>query len=76
MSDNSGKLCIDLCCGKKGLSQAFADAGWTMLTVDIDPRFNPTLIADITKVKWETWEHDPILNLSRFKERVLLASPP
>ena len=36
---------LDLCCGKKGASQAFTD--WDVVTVDIDPKFNPDIVADI-----------------------------
>lgn len=50
MTDNSDKLCIDLCCGRKGFSRAFAEAGWEVVTVDIDPRFEPTVCADVLEL--------------------------
>ena len=40
-------LCIDLCSGLGGLSQAFKAAKWEVITVDIDPKFHPTICADV-----------------------------
>lgn len=77
-----GKVCIDLCskctvvdlcCGLKGFSQAFADAGWKVVTVDIEPKFNPTVIADITAIDWLQFKRDYLDDKS---PDVLLASPP
>ncbi len=42
------KTCIDLCCGLKGFSQAFAeDPNWEVITVDIERKFKPTIQADV-----------------------------
>lgn len=38
---------LDLFCGTKSMSKAFAAAGWEVYTVDWDKSFNPTLCADI-----------------------------
>ena len=40
------RLSIELCSGLKGFSQAFADAGWEVVTVDVDPSFAPSIVAD------------------------------
>ena len=45
-------LCLDLCSGLGGASQAMHDRGWTVVTVDIDPSFNPTIVADIHTWSW------------------------
>ncbi len=37
----------DLCCGLKGASAAFEARGWRVVSVDIDPTFRPTILADI-----------------------------
>ena len=46
-------LMLDLCCGLKGASQAMKSAGWSVLTVDIDERFAPDVVADLM-----TWRYD------------------
>jgi site-specific DNA-cytosine methylase len=55
---------LDLCCGLGGASAAFRDAGDYVVTVDIEPRFRPTVIADVRafhpRGRWD----------------VILASPP
>lgn len=45
---------LDLCCGKKGASKEFEKAGWDIVTVDINPKFNPTIIADINNLHLES----------------------
>ena len=49
----SDRLCIDLCSGLGGFSQAFVDAGWDVLRIDNDDRFRGvpfTIIADVCQV--------------------------
>ena len=67
------KLCIDLCSGLGGFSQAFVDAGWEVITVDIEPKFNPTICMDVRgeAVKAELWGKS-----QSYEEVVMLASPP
>jgi len=67
------KLCMDLCSGKGGFSQAFVQAGWQVITVDIEAKFKPTVIADITKIDWEQFKRDYLHDES---PDVLLESPP
>lgn len=46
-------IMLDICCGLCGASAAFRDRGWEVITVDIDPQFNPDIIADI-----RTWHYN------------------
>jgi hypothetical protein len=42
------KLCIDLCSGKGGISQAFdKEPNWFVVRVDVERKFKPTIIADV-----------------------------
>lgn len=45
-------LMLDLCCGLKGASQAMTDRGWAVVTVDIDPSFDPDIVADLITWSW------------------------
>jgi hypothetical protein len=38
---------LDLCSGLGGASQPALDRGWKVIRVDIDPRFNPDIVADL-----------------------------
>lgn len=64
-------LMLDLCCGLKGASQAFAARGWDVVTLDIDPRFNPDIVADLREWQWTgprpdlIWLSDPCTEFSR-----------
>jgi len=40
-------LMVDLCAGLKGASKAMSERGWTVITLDIDPGFEPDIIADV-----------------------------
>ena len=71
------KLCIDLCSGLGGFSQAFVDAGWEVVTVDIDPSFNPTVCADILTLSASDIETKTKLRaFSAYEKVVVVASPP
>ena len=42
------KMCIDLCSGLGGFSQAFmSDENWEVIRIDINPKFKPTIVADV-----------------------------
>lgn len=56
---------LDLCCGLKGASQPAIDRGWKVITVDIDPRFKPDIVADVRALPFRPFRVD-----------VLWASPP
>ena len=46
-------LVLELCCGWKSVSNCLVqDHGWTATTVDILPKFKPTIQADVT-----TWDY-------------------
>ncbi|MCW4048034.1 MAG: DNA cytosine methyltransferase [Candidatus Bathyarchaeota archaeon] len=61
------KLCIDLCCGLKGSSAAFAnDSNWEVVTVDIERKFKPTIVADVRYLPLK----------ENLNPTLLLASPP
>ena len=47
MSEEIQPLGIDYCCGLKGASQAWRELGWEVLTLDIEPRFEPDIVADL-----------------------------
>ena len=40
-------IVLELFCGKKSISNAFAKRGHITYTVDWEPKFNPTLCADV-----------------------------
>ena len=61
------KLCIDLCAGLKGFSQAFEDSeDWDVISIEINKKQHPTIQADVC--------HLPLKK--NLKPDVLLASPP
>lgn len=70
------RLCVDLCCGLKGFSSAFAEAGWEVVTVDIDPKFSPTIVADITTLGASTIWKATKRGKGGYGLVVVLASPP
>lgn len=43
---------LDLCCGLKGASQAMSEAGWDVVTLDVEAKFNPDVVANLN-----TWEY-------------------
>lgn len=66
MTSRASKLCVDLCSGLGGFSQAFVKANWEVVTIDIQKKFKPTIQADVRYLPLkENLEPD-----------VLLASPP
>ena len=42
---------LELFCGTKSMGKAFEQLGWEVVSVDIEPRFEPTILADI-----RTWD--------------------
>ena len=60
---------LDLFSGLGGFSQPFRDRGHEVVTLDIDPGFNPDIVADIREIRY------PSLSLEGDFD-VALASPP
>jgi len=69
-------LCVDLCSGLGGMSRAFVDAGWEVVTVDVEAKFNPTICQDIRTVTKEIVEQACRSHLTQYDKVVVLASPP
>lgn len=42
-------LMVDLCSGLGGASKPFKERGWEVITVDINPEFEPDVLGDVTK---------------------------
>lgn len=45
-------LMLDLGSGLKGASQAMVERGWEVVTVDINPAFEPDIVADLRQWSW------------------------
>ena len=62
---------LELCCGWKSVSNAFAtNHHWHTVTVDILPKFKPTLLTDVTRWDYRAYfETHPVPD-------VIWASPP
>ena len=67
------RLCIDLCSGLGGFSRAFIDAGWEVITVDIEAKFNPTICADLTTIDWTIFKVNVLQGRT---PDIILAAPP
>lgn len=63
---------LDLFAGMGGASRAMREAGWTVITVDNDPQFNPDILADITTFHYTgpkpdlVWASPPCTEFSRY----------
>lgn len=74
MTATNRKICVDLCRGLGGFSRAFEEKpDWKVISVDIDPKFKPTLCIDVTKIDWTEFKQTYCEGRS---PDVLLASPP
>lgn len=68
---NEKLLMLDIGSGLGGASQAMKSRGWRVLTVDIEPRFNPDFIADARTWSYEgerpdlVWASPPCVEFSR-----------
>jgi hypothetical protein len=65
------RLMLDLCCGLGGASAAMRAAGWEVVTLDNDPRFEATITTDIRSWSWPgrtpdlVWASPPCTEFSR-----------
>lgn len=65
-------LMLDLCCGLGGASKAMKERGWDVITVDIDPEFNPTIVADLRTFHYSgprpdlVWASPPCTEFSKY----------
>lgn len=68
------KLCLDLCSGLGGFSQAFREhEDWEVITVDINKKFKPSMVLDLIDAVEYPDRHADFWQL---KPDVILASPP
>lgn len=64
-------LMLDLCAGLGGASQAMRERGWTVVTLDYDPRFGTDIVADLSTWRYEgptpdlVWCSPPCTEFSR-----------
>ncbi|GAI29454.1 unnamed protein product, partial [marine sediment metagenome] len=64
-------LMVDLCCGLKGASKAMTERGWTVITLDISPDFEPDIVADVRGWSYQgetpdlVWASPPCNEFSR-----------
>ena len=73
---------LDLFCGLGGASAAFRDVGWEVIGVDIEPKFHPEIVADLTNWHWEggkvdlIWASPPCTYFSRHGQPGLFPNEP
>lgn len=64
-------LMLDLCSGLGGASQPMIDRGWDVVRVDVNPRFEPDVVADVRTWAWDgerpdlAWASPPCVEFSR-----------
>ena len=79
---NSRLVWLDLCSGLGGASQPALDRGWTVIRVDIDPRFKPDIVADVRALPLKLfhvdvlWASPPCTEFSKFGMRCFYPNPP
>lgn len=49
---------VDLCSGLGGASAPALDRGWQVTRVDLDPRFNPDIVADVRNLPFDQLPRD------------------
>ena len=64
-------LMLDVCSGLGGASAAMRDRGWEVISIDIEPRFSPDIVADVRSWSWHgarpdlIWCSPPCTEFSR-----------
>lgn len=61
---------LDLFAGLGGASAAMRERGWSVVTVELDPRFRPDVVADVSRLpirgRWDLlWASPPCTEYSR-----------
>jgi hypothetical protein len=68
-------LMLDLGAGLGGASEAMRRRGWNVVTVDINPEFNPDIVADLRTWSWDgprpdlVWASPPCDEFAKFAMR-------
>ena len=61
---------LEICCGTKSIGKVFGgERGWSVVSIDIDPKFQPDILTDIL-----TWDYKSAFNPGEFD--VVWGSPP
>ncbi len=74
----SDRLCIDLCSGLGGFSQAFVDAGWEVVRIDNDPKFKVvphTIVRDVRELHLSGLPITISSKLKDYESIIVLFSP-
>jgi hypothetical protein len=64
-------LILDLFSGLGGASKPFRDRGWQVVTVELDPKFSPDIVADVSTFSWRgerptlIWASPPCTEFAR-----------
>jgi len=64
-------LMLDLFSGLGGASRAFRERGWNVITVELDPKFGPDIVADIAEYEYSgptpdlIWASPPCTEFSK-----------
>jgi hypothetical protein len=66
---------LDLFAGLGGASQAMRERGWEVIRVELDPRFEPEVVADITTWRWRGRRPDLIWASPPCTEYARMAMP-
>jgi hypothetical protein len=75
---------LDLCCGLGGVSRRFREAGWEVVSVDIEAWVNPDVIADVRALPLAIlrsyfdfiWASEPCTQYSRLAQPGLYPNEP
>ena len=49
-------ILLELFCGTKSVSKVFETAGWEVISVDIEKKFNPTICCSVLDIPLDKWE--------------------
>ena len=49
---------LEIFCGTKSVSKVFEKHNWEVISIDIDPKWNPTILIDILEWDYKTFDKD------------------